>query len=346
MMLRSITVYKLFDEYDYTVELSDRNLTFIHSQNGFGKSTLMKLVDNVLEGQVEEVSNIMFERLDLGFDDDTNLIVENTNGELLIQMQKNEVGEEMTVEELRNILKVTYIPPERSTLREGDCLVPALKEYMEELSEKMKGAYEGSGLVSVPMDCRKSYQDDELEFWCKDLKAKLDFIKQAGFEPDMPPSYRFPPTRYEIMEYRQDYLDLAYSVEEYVNRYYVFAESIIVFMDIVNGIFVNKNIFVNESGLFSARMDNGITLPISKLSSGEKQILIIFYRLLFQTDVGSLAIIDEPEISLHISWQQQMGKILMDLAKLRKLHIIIATHSPQIIHDCWDQAVELKVLDD
>jgi ABC-type transport system involved in cytochrome c biogenesis ATPase subunit len=342
MMLRSIKIYGLFEEYDYSIELCGGRLTFIHSQNGYGKSTLMRLIYNVLEGNLKEVASTPFERMDLGFDDDTFLIVENNESGLLIQMQRNLVEEELSEDDLNKVLNVTYMPPERMTIMKGGCLTPALKVYLDDLTSKMKDATENCELEKVPKEGRKQYSDDELEFWCKDLKAKLEFIKQAGFEPDMPPGYRFPPTRYEIMEYREDYTELAFSMDDYVKRYYTLAESLIVYMDIVNNFFVNKGIYVNESGILTAKMDNGTMLPISKLSSGEKQILVIFYRLLFQTPAGSLAIIDEPEISLHVSWQQMMGKMFTDVAKLRSLYIIVATHSPQIIHDGWDHAVELK----
>lgn len=343
MMLKSIKVYGLFDEYDYSVDLSDNYVTFVHSQNGFGKSTLMRLIYNVLSGELEEVFETPFDRLDLVFDDETVLFVENNKDDLHIQIQRNEVEEELAAEDLKKILKVTYMSPDRMTISKDGHLVPALDYYLECLAVKMKEAGEHCQLTDQPRKHKSELSDSELEFWCKDMKAKLEFIKQAGFEPDMPPSYRFPPSRFEIMEYREDYTNLAYSVNDYVEKYHSLAESIVVYMDIVNSIFVNKVIYVNETGALTAKMDNGTTLPICKLSSGEKQILVIFYRLLFETDVGSLAIIDEPEISLHISWQQQIGKIFMDVAKLRTLHIIVATHSPQIIHDNWNLAVELKV---
>ncbi len=342
-MLKSIKVYGLFHEYDYDVELSDKGMTFIHSQNGFGKSTLMKLVFNVLTGNLEDVAVTPFERLDLGFDGETFLFVENRGGDLLVQIQRNQVEEELSVDDLKSILKVTYIPPERMVVMKDDCMVPALKEYVEELTQSIKNAKSDCTLCEQPKEIMTDYTDDELEFWCKDIKAKLEFIKQAGFEPDMPSGYRFPPSRFEIMEYRQEYKDLAYEVDDYVKRHYCLAESIIVFMDVVNNVFINKTVFINESGTMIVKLDNGSSLSIDKLSSGEKHILVIFYRLLFQTDIGSLVIIDEPEMSLHITWQQQMGRFFADVARLRKLHLIVATHSPQIIHDDWDLAVELKV---
>lgn len=342
MMLKSITVYKLYNEYTYEIQLSDDDITFIHSQNGVGKSTLMRLVAHVLKGDEKEMLSSFFERLDLGFDDGSCLIVEKDNNDLLIQMQKNEVEEEITLDELRKILPCTYIPPERITIITDGTLQPALQVYYREFAELFRSATDNNKLVTPPKEGRKELSDAELEFWSKDLKAKLDFIKQAGFEPEMPPSYRFPPTRFEIMEYREDYLDLAFGVNEYVKKYYTLAESIIVYLDIVNSIFNNKCISLNEDGVFTATMDNGIIIPMWRLSSGEKQILIMFYDILFKTAPGSLVIIDEPEISLHVSWQQQLGKFFRDLAKLRGLHIVIATHAPAIIHEDWDLATELK----
>ena len=92
----------------------------------------------------------------------------------------------------------------------------------------------------------------------------------------------------------------------------------------------------------SVRLNDGNGIPINRLSAGEKQIMIIFYRLLFHTKPGTLAIVDEPEISLHVSWQQRMGSLFLDISRTRNIQILVATHSPQIIHDRWDLAKELR----
>jgi len=343
MMLKGFSIYGLFGEYDYNVNLSNSNVTFIHSLNGFGKSTLMRLVSDILNGNIDEVKKISFDRIDLKFVDGSALIVENEGESPLIQMQKAELEEDISLAELKKILNVLYISPERTVLNSDGRLVPALDSYVKDIAEKLKNAKENDHLVSVPKSGRKEHTDSELEFLSKDLKAKLDFIKRIGIEPDMPAGYRFPPTRFEIMEYREDYRDLLASVEEYVNRYYELAESAIVFVDIVNDMLINKNVYFNDSNILSVRMDRGMALPIDKLSSGEKQILILFYLLLFKAEHGSLVIIDEPEISMHVAWQQSLGKTFSDIARLRNMHVIVATHSPQVIHDKWDLSVELKV---
>jgi predicted ATPase len=346
MKLRSFAVYGLFNEYNYDVPLSEGNITFVHSQNGFGKSTIMKLIYSALTGDLESMRDVLFERLDLRFEDGSCLIVENDGENLLVQMQKNEVEEDITAEEMHNILGTTYIAPLRHmTTHEGQ-IAPATIVFLKTISDKLRRATEERDLPPPVKGALTDLSDEELEFKSKDLKARLEFIKQAGIEPIMPSGHRFPPTRFEILEYRKDYESLVSSVEAYVDEYYTLAESIVVFIDIINDLFINKEIFLNETNDLNIRMNNGTSIPINKLSSGEEQLLIIFYRLLFQTDAGSLAIIDEPEISLHVSWQQRMGSIFSDIARLRNLQIIVATHSPQIIHDDWDLAAELKVDDD
>lgn len=343
-MLKKISVYGLFNEYNYDITLSNGYITYIHAQNGLGKSMVMRLVCDILQGNLEDARTSPFERIDLAFDNGTTLIVENKNQELLVQMQRNELEEEISADDLRKIMSVICIGPDRAYANDGEGhLIPALPILMNELAQNIGKAQADAVLRPQPQEGRKVVSDAELEDWFKDLEAKVEFIKQAGFAPTLPSGMRFPPSRYEISQYRADYLDFAFSLENYVDRYYRFAESIIVFKDIVNNVYVDKSVFINEKGFLEARMDKtGTAIPISKFSSGEKQILIIFYQLLFRAAPGSLVILDEPEISLHVSWQQQLGKTLADVARLRNLHLIIATHAPAIIHDDWDQAVELK----
>ena len=153
---------------------------------------------------------------------------------------------------------------------------------------------------------------------------------------------KFPPSRNDISKDRQAYMDLTASIADYVKRNYVLAESVIIFKDIVNEIFIDKSVTVSDSGKIGITMNNGMSLPIHKLSSGEKQILIMFFALLFHAEPGSIVILDEPEISLHVSWQQKLGKYFSDICRVRDLQMIVATHSPQVIHDMWDSARELR----
>ena len=89
--------------------------------------------------------------------------------------------------------------------------------------------------------------------------------------------------------------------------------------------------------------DGGQPLNPSHLSSGEQHMLVLFSELLFRVESNSLVMIDEPEISLHVTWQKQFLRDLQQVTELASFDVLIATHSPQIVHDRWDDlTVELQ----
>lgn len=340
MRIRSVVVKGLFNEYDYELNLNP-DLTFIHSPNGLGKSTIAHMVYSILRGDRTYLEDIPFSRMNIAFVDDSTLIVEKSNGKISVRIQKNRLESPLTDEELDNISDIIYLPPERLMITKKDGhIVNALESAAQELYDSIRTAKDNTKLTPSNQQ-HKDISNSDLEFWCKDLKAKLDFIKDAGFEPEIPTGYRFPPSRYDLIDDREKYEALAYSVSDYVEKNYQFAESIIVFKDIINNIFINKTIDVSATGKLVVSMNNGTSLPLNKLSSGETQVLLMFYYILFHSGQDGVVIVDEPEISLHVSWQQMLGDYFSDICRVRKVQIIVATHSPQIIHDKWDLAIEM-----
>jgi ABC-type cobalamin/Fe3+-siderophores transport system ATPase subunit len=341
MKIRTVSVQGLFNEFSYELNINP-DLTFVHSPNGRGKTVLMHMISSVLKGDVSYLEDIPFQRMSISFVDESTLIIEFKAGRLTFSVLKNKVLTPISADDLEYLADALYISPERLTIRKKDGhLVDALEASAQELYATIRLAKDDKGLKTVGKEARTDRNDSELEFWCKDLKAKLDFIKDAGFEPEMPSGIRFPPSRFDIMENREACEDLAYSVSEYVDRSYQLAESIIVYKDIINNIFMNKSIDVTDSGKLIVAMNNGTTLPLNKLSSGEKQLLLIFYQMLFHSTTGSIILLDEPEISLHVTWQQMLGDYFSDICRVRQIQMIVATHSPQVIHDRWDYATEL-----
>lgn len=101
------------------------------------------------------------------------------------------------------------------------------------------------------------------------------------------------------------------------------------------------NQFLNDSGktlIFSPTGDLQVALkgedrwrPITALSSGERQLVVILTHLAFNIAArrANVLIIDEPELSLHIRWQEQFVGALQGASE--GLQIVLATHSPSII---------------
>lgn len=71
---------------------------------------------------------------------------------------------------------------------------------------------------------------------------------------------------------------------------------------------------------------------IKTLSSGERQILILFTYLKFYNKQRSIFIIDEPELSLHPKWQEDFLEAVRRLTPVGT-QLMIATHSPIIVGD-------------
>jgi len=113
-------------------------------------------------------------------------------------------------------------------------------------------------------------------------------------------------------------------------------------LEIINKKFLFKNMTINKKSGFVFKTNAGDEIGPTSLSSGEQHELIMLYELLFKVDPNPLILIDEPELSLHVVWQQKFLKDLHEINKLSKLNVLIATHSPQIIHDRWDLTTELK----
>ena len=82
---------------------------------------------------------------------------------------------------------------------------------------------------------------------------------------------------------------------------------------------------------------NGETLTPYQLSSGEKQMLVILMTVLFECGEPYALLMDEPEISLHIEWQQQLITLIRRLNP--NAQIILSTHSPALIMDGWTDVV-------
>ena len=134
--------------------------------------------------------------------------------------------------------------------------------------------------------------------------------------------------------------------DEKYQIYENFINQLELFTEIINDKLNFKDIAISrEKGIFIKDTDfTGKQISLSQLSSGEKQEIILFYKLIFETPENTLLLIDEPEISLHIAWQKKFMDDLYKIIKFKKLNVIVATHSPQIINNHWENQIDLGEL--
>ncbi len=111
---------------------------------------------------------------------------------------------------------------------------------------------------------------------------------------------------------------------------------------IINKRFLYKKMAISRRDGFVFTSSNGARLSLESLSSGEQHELVLFYELLFKASPNSLILIDEPEISLHVVWQEQFLKDVQEITQLANVDALIATHSPDIINGRRDLVVQLE----
>ncbi|WAI86931.1 hypothetical protein SC65A3_00381 [Psychrobacter sp. SC65A.3] len=111
------------------------------------------------------------------------------------------------------------------------------------------------------------------------------------------------------------------------------------FIKLIEDFIENKKFKVDKNGLNVINKDND-EVDIYKLSSGEKQIIILLAEALLNKGKNNIYLADEPELSLHIDWQR---KIIPSIKKLNPdSQIIVATHSPEIAASNRNKMISMK----
>ncbi|MEV6328516.1 AAA family ATPase [Streptomyces sp. NPDC051909] len=104
------------------------------------------------------------------------------------------------------------------------------------------------------------------------------------------------------------------------------------FMDFLRRHYKDKRVGIDtERGfrIFSERTGEEIN-PV-QLSSGEQQMFVLSHKLLFESRPGTLVMIDEPELSLHVLWQATFVDDLTEISAVSGTYFMLATHSPTLI---------------
>lgn len=104
-----------------------------------------------------------------------------------------------------------------------------------------------------------------------------------------------------------------------------------------------KEVNFNTRGRISfSSMQSQGDLGFNSLSSGEIQLFVILTHLYFNPDAAeaNLFIIDEPELSLHVNWQEEFVSALLEATT--DVQLILATHAPSIILHRVDQCIEIE----
>ena len=322
-MLTRIKIQSLFNVYDYDIDLTNSDKTtvkFITAPNGFGKTTILDFINAAMHQSYDKMFLVPFQQFELFYDEagsDTLYKYAVTR----IEEKSADANTDLvqTLSQTLNI-KLLRINGDEETLIEQF----SIKQTPDGTLTK-EGSTDNIQMFFVARTC--FYLTDE-----RTLMQKKDDIRveeETLVIEDL-----------SLIPYPKELKGILNSPEK--NKDY--EPRIKAFRDIINRCeFANKQLEIDPRFGFRFVSNDELhtILALDQLSSGEKQMIIQVYELLFRAQSGTLVLIDEPELSLHMMWQMNYLKNLTQIAKLRGFQCIVATHSPQIFNSLWSKSVDL-----
>jgi ABC-type multidrug transport system ATPase subunit len=114
------------------------------------------------------------------------------------------------------------------------------------------------------------------------------------------------------------------------------------FLKSINEYFSRKEISFNLNKGFNLKQKGGEEIDFNLLSSGEKQLLLLFINTITSAEVATIFIIDEPEISLNIKWQRNLIDTLLKFSAEKNIQYILSTHSLELLSSNLEHVTKLE----
>lgn len=189
-------------------------------------------------------------------------------------------------------------------------------------------------LTSVYDDLMKSLNETKKKLDSIKIELKVENKKYNDTDSD----------NYEQLEKLLKWNDISDNIKS--NNSKLYDRPINNFMSILNSFFkeTKREFFIDDNGFLVLRKktnrgDGNASLNIRwyDLSKGEKNLLTLLLLAYSNKGKDTIFLLDEPDLSMHISWQKKLIKTLINLAPNSKF--IIATHSPAMITNITDQRI-------
>ena len=348
MRITKVSVKKLFGIFDHEIPLNqDSRITIIHGPNGFGKTILLTMLNGLFNSNYRVFQEVPFDEFRVYIDHHEYLVLSqehdalelsftNVTGSYTMNLLEHTDGDPDWLSQIKRNINVELIKTQR--LQTEVAIVPDSKPLNRLNDTRAQGlaveeyAAKTAGLVHNVRGARKltKAQLGEIEAIHNDLGNLLtneELVQSLDHSKIQ-----------EQLEYAQSMLE---TVEERYTEIDHMGNRLTMLVELLNRHFSFKRVFTDaESGLVFLTPD-GMPIPVANLSSGEQHQLVLFSKLLFDMPANSLVLIDEPELSLHVTWQHEFLGDLKRIIDVCDFDVLIATHSPQIVHDKWDWMVDL-----
>ncbi len=322
-MITRLEISGLFDLYSYDLKFEDDAINIITGPNGYGKTTILRIINSLYTKDFESLMNLRFKKLIYHFD-----------GKVLSVKQTIDSIEEGDSSDLPTENKVSldfqfYSESDGNAQPYAFTLTSDEKELTDSVT---------SGGFELFMNSRQCFfiSDDRL------VSKKTDTINSSlPIASDL--------LSMDIGIFKSLLCKYGFGDEEKQKLHPEFYSKVEVFKSIIaNSYFADKTMQISLMYGIRFQSHNPLKefIDIQKLSSGEKHILIQTLELLFIAKDGMVAMVDEPELSFHPAWLNQYIPNIEKIQKVKALEgkrfqVILATHSPSLIGQRWDKCIDL-----
>lgn len=258
------------------------------------------------------------------------------------------------LKEMKQLVGEIYFIKEQRLIRESKNrydeqeVVNVIEELPIQFKKLMQNVQQDYSMVANKLDStypnrlfetEEGIAESDYKIKMQEMALKFEALSKYDLSSMQEPvNFIFKEEHAKALKIYFDDFEVKYHVyEDFINK-------LDLYTDIINHRLSFKTMKISKEFGISIIDENNKNLKLTQLSSGEKQEIVLFYDLIFGTQKDVLLLIDEPEISLHITWQKKFMDDLLRIISYKGFNVIVATHSPQIINNHWDRQIDLGEL--
>jgi Predicted ATP-binding protein involved in virulence len=339
--LTRLEIKRLLGAYDYNLTFPvGRGLSvrFITGPNGYGKTTILFLIYSLFNQQFENFGRVEFDGVNFAFQDGKTIEIKKTTKPLDKKGFDSDLPEDIYIQQL--VVNYRFADGRLLNGVVYDLDRPFSNDFNDDFA---RGIHDAN--LRLFLNSQECYWIDEQRLINKS-RVSLK-VETEGEMPTMVQRSNQMAKEYEKVRYfvTED-LNIKEGLNEKERRDSLrFLNNLKLFKEVIASYKFERKALetVPEYDGIRFRLQDdrrSIVLP-ENLSSGEQQLIDIFYELIFCAPEDSLVLIDEPETSQHLMWQVKFFNNIKKVAKNKNLQMIVATHSPQMFDGKWDMSEDL-----